>query len=239
MSIRVVRYDSKTKKVPEIPGYEVVVIGKYHDLSTDTLKDSKGHILTNLMEFSKVYTKVSAQTDQTWWDYPEETHLVNGNLTKEYWNWHDKGLAFNKPVRYPNGHSHRNKYEFIIRQCESEIEIKGVKKKIEHGGKTFEVLNHAEARIKMFYQSYMNAVKEQKVFTELKNKIAKGAKLAICDVDGPLVTKENGVKCINGNYVDCTKENINEMLNSKNHTFGAGFYLAIGLLGGESWLTGK
>jgi hypothetical protein len=234
---RVVRYDLKTKTAPDVDGYIKVVIDAYSDFSPDVLKQGN-NLLTNIWEFSKVYPKVREQK-QTWWNHGPETHILGNKITTEYWNWRKKGMTFNRPVRYANGASSRNKYQSVLRLCETELDIKSAKASTKHDNKVYEIMDHVEARRKLIYPSYIEAVKKENAFTELKAKVDKGAKVIIYDVDGPLVTKQNGVKCINGNYVDCTKENIIEMLNSKNHTFGAGFCLAIALLGKEEWLNGK
>ena len=236
--IKVIRFDSKTNKFPEdIPGYETVLISQFHDLSPDMLKTKDDMIVTNVWEFSKLYTKIFEQTKQTWWNYPAETHYSNNTINKAYWTWRNKGTKFERAIRFPNGSQYRNKYEYVLRMCELEIESKSSTKKVEFQNKTYEFLNHAEARIKLFYPMYIEAAKKQKLYGELKAKIDKGVKLAIYDIDGPLETKQNGVKCINKNQVDVTKESITEMLNCKYHTFSAGFCLAVALLDKESWLT--
>lgn len=240
--IIVAKYDFKNKKIPDTPGFVNVVIDQYHDLSPNVLKID-GKYLTNIWEFSKIYLKVKAQK-QTWWNHQAEVHIENNKIEKAYWLWRNKGMVFNYPVRYPNDSQNRNKYQSVIRQCVNELDIKSAKNTVKHTDtvlnsetKTYEIMDHVTARIKLIYPTYFEAIKKEKTFIELKSKVDKGTKLIIYDIDGPFTTKENGVKCINNNRVECTKENITEMLKSKNHTFSAGFCLAIALLGKEEWLS--
>ena len=238
--IKIIRYDSKTKKAPEVPGYENVVIDKYSDFSTDILKDKNGNFLTNVWEFSKLFPRVAEQgKDQVWWTHPEEVHVKDGVIDSKYWAWRTKGMTFKHPIRYVNGQSNRNKFIHLLRACETEFEAKQAKKLITYKGTNYESLNHIEARTKLFFPMYSEAVKKQKVFTDLKVKTDKGTKIAIYDVDGFLETKKNGVKCINKDTVEITKENVVELLGSDHHTFGAGICLAVLLLGKEEWLNGK
>ena len=55
MSIRVGKYDYKTKKQPTTPGYLNVLIHTTGDLSPYTMKDSDGVFMENYWQFSKVW----------------------------------------------------------------------------------------------------------------------------------------------------------------------------------------
>ena len=164
--IVVARYDLKTKKAADVPDYEKVVLDLHHDLSPSVLKKD-GLFLTNIWEFSKVYPKVKEQK-QTWWNHVAETHITGSKIEKEYWNWRDKGMKFNHPIRFSNDSQNRNKYQNVIKLCETELDVKSAKNTVSHGHKTYEVMDHVDARVKLVYATYLEAIKKEKAFTELK-----------------------------------------------------------------------
>src|SRR5271165_5676105 len=140
------RHDAKLRqRLDPIIGHDIIVIDKWSDLSPDCLKDKSGNFVTNVWEFSKLYNKVSEQTKQVWWEYPEETHKSGSTIDKKYWIWKSKGMTFKHPIRYPNGQSSRNKYECVLKLSETETDAKQLKSKVEYDGKTYQIMDHIAA----------------------------------------------------------------------------------------------
>ena len=243
-TIKVAKLDLKIKgkgeskgSVHNAPaGYEQVKLERFSALSPDTLKTANGQLVTNVWEFSKIYNKVPAQ-GQTWWVHPDEVHINNGVVDKKYWAWRQKGMDFKEPVRFPAGQSNKHKFEYILRLTTTESDAKQAKSKLEYAGKFYEIMNHSAARSKVLFPLYAEAVKKLKEYEELKARVDKGAKLIIYDPSADLSTKKNGLKGVVSGIMDVTKENIQELLNNKDHEFSAGFCLSLCLLGQDSWLT--
>jgi len=100
---------------PSYEGYTPVVVmtasSEYGSLSPYQLKDSKGRLMENIWQFSKVYEKVpkSIQKYSRWnrkviWNHPAETHIEDGELTDAYFKWREKGMYCKHAIRYPVGY---------------------------------------------------------------------------------------------------------------------------------------
>lgn len=96
--------------IPSYDGFEPIVVmmkshSKWHSLSPYELKNSKGQIMENIWQFSKVYevvpksTQYKSRYDKTViWQHPEERHLDNQELTEAYYEWRRKGVDCQWPV---------------------------------------------------------------------------------------------------------------------------------------------
>jgi len=182
--------------------------------------------MENIWQFSKVYSQVpySRQTYSRYdstviWEYPEEQHIMNNQLTQEYVNWRNKGMYNPYAVRYPVGYNHRH-------ACVCSITDSG------------ERCDYITARKKIYLPYYISLVKQTSEFHELKNMLNQGINLLIIEVDGPhqesLEYYKNKYSVSNnfieGNTMLITPENINIMLNDDKHAFGHGYCLSMALL---------
>ena len=223
---------------PSYPGFtNIVVLSKsteYGSLSPFLLKDEKGRLLENVYQFQKVYEKVPATTQRysRWdptviWSNPAETHAIfsNGiwNLLPAYFEWRQRGMNNPYPIRYPVGYYHRHKCLFALKE----------------GSLT--QLDYIQSRIEIYMPLYMNSVKKEPQFAELKQRLQSGENLLIIDVDGPhqeslsYYQEKCGVSTdfIDQNSIVCTKENMAIMLNDPKHPFRHGYCLGVALLNWE------
>jgi hypothetical protein len=215
---------------PKIDGFKPIVVlmksSKYYSLSPYSLRTQEGHIMENIWQFSKVYKTIPASR-QTYsrydntviWEHPAEAHLdQDGNLTNAYWNWRSKGYNNPHAVRYPVGFHHRTKCLYSY-----------------YNGKN---LNYIEARKEIYMPIYIDLVKEQAQFKELKELLRKGVNLLILEVDGPHQESLQYYKdkysvddnFITNNTIIANEKNLDIMLNDAKHNFGHGYCLAMALL---------
>jgi len=228
-----IQYVNGKKVFPEYKGYTRIEVmtpsTNYGELGPYVLKDSKGRIMENIWQFSKVYTKVPktrscySRWDKTViWDHPSEIHVdEKDKLTDEYWAWREKGMNNKYPVRYPVGFSPKARASCLYALW------KGKK------------LNYIEARKCIYLQIYYEMVQKEKKYHQLKNMLKFGKKLLIVEVDGP---RQESLKYYQEKYkvkdnfisnrtIKVTKKNMNIMLNDTKHPFGHGYCLAMALLG--------
>lgn len=211
MSIRVGRriYNKDgTYKDPSFPGFIPVVCmtpsTKYGSLSPYSLKDSKGRILENVWQFSKVYPRVPAvkerypRTARVIWEHPSETHVVDGKLTAEYWAWREKGQNAPHPIRYPVSYHYRSTCIGALLDGETDMGKKAPQ------------------------------------FKELKQMLNFGVKLLIIEVDGPHQESLGYYKhkynvaddFIQDHTVLINDYSLDILLRDSKHPFGHGYCLA-------------
>lgn len=227
------KYQNGKRIDPSYKGFEPIVVltksSKYGSIGPYVLKDNKGRIMENLWQFSKVYEEVPASKqyysryDNTViWNWPAEKHFDKDKYTDEYIAWRTEGMNAEYPIRYPVGMKHRHK-------CLFSLSVRKGKEKR---------LNYIEARKEIYLYLYSKLVKRQKQFQQLKEKLEKGKKLLIIEVDGPheeslgYYKEKYNVKdnFIENDTILVNKKNMNIMLNDEKHSFGHGYCLAITLL---------
>jgi hypothetical protein len=222
----------------------IIVLTKsspYGSLGPYVLKSDQGIIIENLWQFSKIYEQVprtvcyrSRYDNTVVWDYSSETHLKTENelviIYPEYWLWRKKGFQTNDAIRYPVGFSHRHKCKFAVYPVDTDYDALEPDK--------IELLDYIDARKKIYIFEYIKAIKKEKQFFELKNRLKKGENLLILEVDGPhqesidYYRKKYNVKSdfIVNNTVLCTQKNLQILLNDVKHPYGHGYCLAMALL---------
>lgn len=202
----------------------------YGDLGPYVITDENGVIFENKWQFSKVYEKVPA-SKQTYsrydntiiWDHPEETHISEGKITEEYWNWRKKGFECPYPVRYPVGLKGRHTCKYALLELENNLYLE---------------LDYIEARKHIYLKDYVNLVKNVEKYRKLKKKLEKGENLLIIEVDGPHEESMPYYKekynvpddFIENETILCTRPNLDILLNDPKHPFGHGYCLAWALL---------
>jgi len=224
---------------PTYPGFtNIVVLMKSHSkwgvLGPYLLKDEQDRIFENVWQFAKVYEKVprsrqrkSRYQNEIIWEHPAETHVIDGELTPEYFAWREKGMNNEHPVRYPVGFHYRHKCLYALAEENGEI--------------VNEQLDYVEARKRIYVKEYCRLVKRKSKFRDLKRKLRKGENLLIVEVDGPHQESLDYYKenyDVNDNFIEegtmlMNEENTRIMLNDDKHPFGHGYCLALALLDKE------
>jgi hypothetical protein len=226
-------------KIPHTNGYKTISVHPSNKigggLSPYTLKDDKGRIMENAYQFQKIYPKVYAQKQKHWlksmdgiyiWVHPEEIHIdENGNPTKEYWAWRKKGMNNKYNVRYPNGRTHAS-------ECVGAYLKIGTK----NGKSQYELLDYIESRKRIYAKLYIECAKKHPQFQQLKDLIAGGNKLQICEADGPKYTTKFPFNQVVDGSMPITEENVKAWLHDPSQPFGHGVCLCVALLGKEEWL---
>ena len=225
IKVGTILYDENYKKIfPVAEGYKRIEVmmksTTWGELVPYVLSDNNGNIMENIWQFSKIYEVVPKTTQRysrfnntVIWDYPQETHVINGEITEEYWVWRQRG--FTNP--YPVGYSKKNRAS-----CLYSITDNGQK------------CDYIEARKQIYLPTYTRIVKKQDRFQKLKTMLNKGIKLLIVEVDGP---KQNSLQYYKDTYnvddnfivnntIDVTRENMNIMINDPKHAFGHGYGFA-------------
>lgn len=192
----------------------------------------RGALWKTCGSFSKLYPWVPAsrQTYSRWdsrviWEHPQETHTQSARKqpNEKYWAWREKGLYNDEAVRYPVGNtSHRKLCMGCIKEGDTP---------------PYKLLSLVDARREIYLYEYARLVKKQPQFTELKERLARGEKLLIIEIDGPHEEsldyyKENyGVDdtFIEGRTMLATYSNLNLMMYDGCHSWGHGFALAAAL----------
>lgn len=169
------------------------------------LKDREGHIFENIWQGSKCYPIVYAQHEvkagKLIWSHPEERHIVNGQLTKEFWAWRKKLWENEYPVRYPNGFHGRH-------ECVCALWKEG---------NEWLQLNYLTARKKIYCKVYEQLVKETEGYKQLKKLYDAGQNIQICEMD-----VRPGI---------ITEEVLVREINNDKEPFGHGYCLATCLMG--------
>lgn len=242
-------YDRQGKFAdPSFPGFTPIraltASTEYGSLGPYVLKNNRGQIMENVYQAHKIYTKVpktvqrySRYDPTVVWNYPEETHILSEDDQKlvvapKYWQWREKLMNNPYPVRYPVGFHARH-------QCRGSIAISGTRRKL------MKVLDYTSARLQVYLPLYLEMVRDQPQFHELRHRLDKGENLLIIEVDGPheesleWYQKTYGVddSFIERQTMLCTRENLEIMINDTKHPFGHGYCLAIGLMMDPQTLT--
>lgn len=136
-------------------------------------KNEKGQIM---YQFSKCYEKVPKVSNKTSqynstiiWSHPAETHVIDGELTDEYWEWREKGMNNPVAIRYHVGFNYRSKCRSLIKLDDN----------------TYSELNYIEGRKQVYINEYAVPLKKEEKFKNLKMRLEKGENLLIIEVDGP------------------------------------------------------
>lgn len=192
----------------DIPLYQITPYG---------LKDSEGHIFENIWQGSKVYPCIDAQheikANKVIWSHPAEIHVVNNNLTSEFWAWRKKLWNNLYPVRFPNGYYGRHKCLYALWY--------------ENG--SWIQLPYIPARKKIYCKIYAQLVQQTEAYTMLKKLYDSGQSLQICEMDvrPGLVTEEVLRRELNNAANPFGKLNTGGSCAS----FGHGYVLATCLMG--------
>lgn len=228
IKVGTITYKDKKCIIPKIPGYRNVICttksSTYGSIGPYVLQSEEGYIMENIWQFSKVYESVPnvkqyyPRSSTVIWERKEETHVVGGVLTDEYWEWRRDGFSAEYPIRYPVGKKHRV-------ECLYSVDEKGNNH------------DYVSARKHIYFNTYKTLVQEHKRFKYLKSLLEKGKNLLIIEVDGPkedlsYYIENYGVEedFIVDNTIDCTEKNMEIMLNDTKHPFGHGYCLAMCLL---------
>jgi len=207
----------------------------YGSLGPYELKNDKGQILENIWQFSKVYEWIPeslqsySRYDNTliWQHGPETFVLDNGELTKEYLSWRDKGMNNEYAVRYPVTYSHRNKCLYALKELPDDYIPKEEEK-----------LDYIQSRKEIYLPLYLELVRKESKYQRLLRYLREGQNLLIIEVDGPHQESLDYYKdkydvrndFIEADSMPVTWENLDIMLNDDKHPFGHGYCLAWALL---------
>src|SRR4029078_1354398 len=97
--------------------------------------------------------KFSRWNQRIIWEWPSEIHLdENNEPTSSYFKWRQAGFENKDAVRYPVGFNYRHNCEFSL---------------TDDGRR----LDYIEARKEIYLKLYMDLVKEEPLFKELKDRI--------------------------------------------------------------------
>jgi hypothetical protein len=227
---------------PKCSGFEPVLCltksSPYGKLSPYVLRNERGVILENLWQFSKVYQQVprtiqhySRYDQRVIWDHPAEVHFANEEETEAFWNWREKGLASDYPIRYPVGFQHRSKCLHSLVETETVTKPEEVEVHYERVG-------YIEARCRIYIPEYLRAVRREEQFGVLRRKLRTGTNLLIIEVDGP---HQESLQYYRDKYhvdetfivdhtVLATRQNLSILLHDALHPYGHGYCLAEALM---------
>jgi len=226
MSIRVGKYDYKTKKEANTLGYINVLIHTTGELSPYTIKDKNGVIMENWWQFHKIWEKVdsikqpiSQYDSRPRWEHPSEVHMIDGIPTSAYWKWREKGFAHHRWVRYPNGFKNHGK-------TKGSMYDKNI------------MLDYIEARKRIYFTKYREIAIQTKQFKELKKMYNKGAKIQINEVDGPTFDVEYPYNLCENGSIEMSPRVLLDLINNPKQAFGHGYCLAACLMDVDLSTTG-
>jgi ribA/ribD-fused uncharacterized protein len=223
------------------PGYTRIVVmirddpsrGEYGGLSPYTVTTPDGVIVENFWQFLKVYPRVpkvsvpaSTNDPRIVWEYPEEVHIVDGEVTAEWDAWRKKGFASRNYIRFPVGDSPAARAA-----CQFSLSISP-----DGTIDTHRRLDYVTSRKETYGKVYCENVRRYALFKELQDRLRAGENLLIIEVDGPHMESQRyyreryGIDVSSGT-IDVTVENMRIMINDTKHAFGHGYCLAMELLG--------
>jgi len=234
MSLRVGKYDWRTRIQPTTPGYTNILIHTTGQLTPFTLKTPQGYIMENVFQSCKVLPSVPAQNDiKHQWSHPAEVHVdAQGNPTPEYWRWRQKVLSHRYPLRYPGGYHNRHNclYSLVPASHPGPDTITGP------DGNPYMKLNYIQSRIHVYYPLYVNLARQQPDFHALKARLDAGENLQINEVDGPRYTNSPPFHLVENGSIPVTEEVVKQWLHNPIMPFGHASCLATALLGHDDWI---
>tara|TARA_R100001163_G_C5067572_1_gene206816 strand:+ start:1349 stop:2056 length:708 start_codon:yes stop_codon:yes gene_type:complete len=228
MSIRVGKYNYKTKKEAVTEEYSNVLIHTTGDLSPYTMKDKNGYIMENYWQFSKIWDKVYSlrQGLSKWhphiirWEHGEEQHMdlsdsENPVILPEYWQWREKGFNNSRWVRYPVGYArHALAKGSVIGDADN-----------------FRIVDYIEARKKIYFPKYKEIALDTFEFKNLKKRFESGEKLQIVEVDGPTFDADvYPYNLVEDGSLGMNREILEALINNPKQAFGHGYCVAALLL---------
>jgi hypothetical protein len=199
-------------------------------------------IMENRWQFCKVYYQVPESTQYISknnktiiWQHPEEIH-VDGEcyLNEKWFTWCLKGMFNKTAIRYPVGFNARHECLGCVPNDLMEKIFNGERPKIH----TSQLLQYIDSRKQIYAPIYASLVAQTTKFKQLQERLKKGEKLLIIEVDGP---HSESLAYYQENYhvkddfivketIDVTPENLSIMVNDKKHPYGHGYVLAWTLL---------
>ncbi|HMP28377.1 MAG TPA: hypothetical protein PKD85_02185 [Saprospiraceae bacterium] len=219
---------------PRYEGFTPIVVltkcSEYGDIGPYVLKDKDNIIMENKWQFSKVYPWVPEieQTYSKWdntiiWKHPKERHMDGDILNDKYWEWRKKGFEALHAIRYPVGNTTHKK------MCKYVLSDDGRK------------LGIYEGRRDVYLKTYVELVKKESKFKQLKKRLQNYENLLIIEVDGPHQESLSYYKDtyeVNDDFIEndtilVTMKNMDIMIKDPKHSFGHGYCLAMALMGWE------
>jgi hypothetical protein len=240
-------------KYPITKGYINIIVCSVNktklgsELTPFLLTNSRGQIMENIWQFSKVYATVSKINAPSGWSWPSQIHVHQGEITDDYWQWRIAGMNFMSPIRSPVPATDRAKCCYSLWPSDA-MGINMTENYISNisdaDPKNMIQLSYLEARQNVYCPLYTNLVKQQDQFRILKILLEAGYNLQILDLDGP--NKEDIPpynEMVDGSYgedkvgsISINKKNIGLLLKYIMQPFGHGYVLAVALMGKEHWL---
>jgi len=237
--------------MPEIKGFENLLVHVKDPLSPYVLKTENGCIMENVWQFSKIYKMVFEQkqtlhrwTKEEGWCHPAETHIdEKGNITPQYWLWRNKGFNFQHPVRYPNGYHGRTKCVGVVvrRDLLTNIPDPEITRKVTViDGRVDYVLVPPEyfyvTRRCVYYNVYVTLARRIDQFHQLQRNIFSGTKYQTVEVDGPRKAEDYPFNLADDNSLLLARDTARGWLNNRSQSFGHGVCLAIALINKDEWI---
>ena len=178
-----------------------------YELSPYYLKNSEGCLMENIWQSSKIYPEVLPQKQIhvgiVTWEYPGEKHIIDNNITPEYFNWRQRLLHNKYPVRYPNGYALRKTCAGIIWP---------------NADGEYVTYDYLQARKQVYVPVYAQLVRITSAYVVLRDMMNRGINLTLSDVDVP-------------DKILVTKDSFNHYLTNPELSFGHSWTLAACLLG--------
>lgn len=227
MSIRVGKYNYRSKIEPTTDGYTNILIHTTGSLSPYVMTDSNGVIMENYWQFSKIWKNVQKikqpisqyNPDSVRWEYPSEQHMIGDKVTPQYWNWREKGFNSTLWVRYPNGYNNHSKAVGSVIGTPD----------------NYEIVDYITARKKLYYPKYREIAIKTVRFKSLLKKLHKGQNLQINEVDGPRYSDEYPYNLTVNESIEINETILKDLINNPAQAFGHGYSLAAALLGIEKF----
>jgi hypothetical protein len=212
----------------------------YGQLSPHNMRDEKGRLFMNIIQFSKLFRHVQQQNQhvnkkyavQLWrWHHQAEQHYEDRTRlpTAEFWNWHDKGMVNPFPVMWPNGPAYSMMYlGFMIETTPSDNHVSCI-----HpiSKAPYKMVGRIEGRKQTLCALYRKYVPDHPEFKKLMHMLNEGKDVMILEYDGPLTSRyttspiKESIVDINCLLID-KPETIHYLLHDEKNWFGHGFAIA-------------
>lgn len=158
-----------------------------------------------------------------WWKYIPESpsgDIIYANDIMNYvlyYRWRNDLWSCQHPIRYPNKIHRRKNVKFAICVDKQGNEIR---------------MDYLTTRKEMYVKEYIRLIRQLPEYKQLLEKIKKGKKLMICEVDVPAQGKKGlyGNDCNENNISIMSIEKLESLMNDTNEAFGHGLCLAYALL---------